>query len=149
MPIIEQYNKELYHYGVKGMKWGVRKNVSDNISQRRQHNAQIKSEKKQFKRDVKLAKRGRYRDPHDLSFTADTKQNDDGSFSLDNIQYYSGKKRISEKKYNELQAYTNKVYSQVAKDSEKGRKRANAVLYGQLGLATVAALAGGIYAANR
>lgn len=23
----EQYNHELYHYGVKGMKWGVRKAV--------------------------------------------------------------------------------------------------------------------------
>ena len=25
MSITEQYNNELYHYGVKGMKWGVRK----------------------------------------------------------------------------------------------------------------------------
>lgn len=25
MPLTEQYNKELYHYGVKGMKWGVRR----------------------------------------------------------------------------------------------------------------------------
>lgn len=25
MTSVEQYNKELYHYGVKGMKWGVRK----------------------------------------------------------------------------------------------------------------------------
>lgn len=149
MNLAEHYNQELYHYGVKGMKWGVRrKQVMDNISQRRLHNAQVKSEKKQFKRDVKLAKRGQYHDPHDLSFTADTKQHDDGSFSLDNIRYYSGKKRISEKKYNELQAYTNKVYSQVAKDAEKGRKRANAILYGQLGVAAVAALAGGIYAAR-
>lgn len=28
MSSIEQYNEELYHYGVKGMKWGVRR--SDN-----------------------------------------------------------------------------------------------------------------------
>ena len=25
MTLKEQYNKEPYHYGVKGMKWGVRK----------------------------------------------------------------------------------------------------------------------------
>ena len=27
MSPIETYNKELYHYGVKGMKWGVRKKI--------------------------------------------------------------------------------------------------------------------------
>ena len=27
MTSIEQYNQELYHYGVKGMKWGVRRNI--------------------------------------------------------------------------------------------------------------------------
>ena len=27
MSITKQYNNELYHYGVKGMKWGVRRNI--------------------------------------------------------------------------------------------------------------------------
>ena len=27
MSITEQYNQELYHYGVKGMKWGVRRKI--------------------------------------------------------------------------------------------------------------------------
>ena len=27
MSVTEQYNQELYHYGVKGMKWGVRRNI--------------------------------------------------------------------------------------------------------------------------
>ena len=29
MPLIEQYNNELYHYGVKGMKWGIRKSRAE------------------------------------------------------------------------------------------------------------------------
>lgn len=27
MNTIQQYSQELYHYGVKGMKWGVRRNI--------------------------------------------------------------------------------------------------------------------------
>lgn len=32
MSLVEEYNKELYHYGVKGMKWGVRKEKYNSMS---------------------------------------------------------------------------------------------------------------------
>lgn len=53
------YDGELYHYGVKGMKWGViryRKNSADRgIARRERQN--VKLEKKAAKYDVKASKR--------------------------------------------------------------------------------------------
>ena len=48
MSFEQDYNKELYHYGVKGMKWGVRKAISSgNLT-----NRQIKKyAKKQYAKD--------------------------------------------------------------------------------------------------
>ena len=47
---------ELYHYGVKGMKWGVRRkrnNVSNSSREAR------KAEKKEFKRDLKTYRKSK------------------------------------------------------------------------------------------
>lgn len=44
MSITKQYNNELYHYGVKGMKWGVRK---------AEYNAMTRSQKRDTKRKYK------------------------------------------------------------------------------------------------
>ena len=41
---VEQYNQELYHYGVKGMKWGVRKS---------EYNSMTKAERKKTRQDYK------------------------------------------------------------------------------------------------
>lgn len=35
MSLIKQYNKELYHYGIKGMKWGVRRSKDELVKQSR------------------------------------------------------------------------------------------------------------------
>lgn len=77
MSITEQYNKELYHYGVKGMKWGVRRAEKKADSYR----AKIKKysggsfgsnkERKRMKYDRKLdkllKKNHAYDDYHSLS----------------------------------------------------------------------------------
>lgn len=52
-------NNELYHYGIKGMRWGVRKHRDSASSQTR---AQRKSEKQAYKQklkaDVRMNKKG-------------------------------------------------------------------------------------------
>lgn len=61
MPLIEQYNNEIYHYGVKGMKWGVRnKRVSEYSVQKSakklaNYEAQRESAAKKLARDVNVA----------------------------------------------------------------------------------------------
>ena len=103
---------ELYHYGVKGMKWGVRRKRPRLTSDERRA---ARAEKKQFKSDVKAYRKGQYRDRHNLSFTANTTDNGDGTVSTSNMRYYSNKKRISAKKFQELSEYSNKVATEAAK----------------------------------
>lgn len=51
------YNDELYHHGVKGMKWGVRRQIQTSMNSRRQRQAQMSPEERaaQRKRRAKRA----------------------------------------------------------------------------------------------
>ncbi len=53
------YRNELYHYGVKGMKWGVRKSISSKISSMRSRHKQNKRIKKRVG-SINKAQRKRY-----------------------------------------------------------------------------------------
>lgn len=56
MSITEQYNQELYHYGVKGMKWGVRKAYKQRDNIVRKHDKYVdKYQKAKSKGQVKKA----------------------------------------------------------------------------------------------
>lgn len=63
-------NNELYHYGVKGMRWGVRKHRDSASSQAR---AQRKSEKRAYKQklkaDVRMNKKGMIAKTKDFDVT--------------------------------------------------------------------------------
>ena len=47
------YSTELYHHGIKGMKWGIRRYRNFNTGRKRQVKLDNKAEKKQFRKDVK------------------------------------------------------------------------------------------------
>lgn len=51
MDLIKQQNRELYHYGVKGMKWGVRKSEYKSMSR-----DQKKKTREEYKQDKKWKK---------------------------------------------------------------------------------------------
>ena len=55
MSVFEKYNEELYHYGVKGMKWGVRKSEYKSMS--RSEKKRTRKSYKQNKLDTKAEKR--------------------------------------------------------------------------------------------
>ena len=54
MSITERYNNEIYHYGVKGMKWGVRKSEYKSMSkrQKKQVRDEYRADKKWLKNIV-------------------------------------------------------------------------------------------------
>lgn len=144
---------ELYHYGVPGMKWGVRRaaNQADKAdkqaakAERKKLKQAAKAERKQFKKDVKDYQQGKYKDRNDLSFTGDMSDNGDGTFSLANARYYSGNKRISAEKFHKLDAYSRTVAAQAAKDTKRQQAGRNAVTaFVGLGL-TVGALVANRY----
>lgn len=49
--LIDDYSKELYHYGVKGMKWGVRKEEYKSMTKDQQRRV-----RKEYKQDEKMEK---------------------------------------------------------------------------------------------
>ena len=112
-------SQELYHYGVKGMKWGVRKADYNAMSR-----DQRKAHKKQFKADVK-----------------DYKKNKGmlGDYELDKA---TGEMRIKQFRNSKGEAvskeYADAVMAKVRQ--ERGRKVAAGVLAG-LGAVTVASVA--------
>ena len=50
--LIDDYSKELYHYGIKGMKWGIRKDEYNSMT-----NDQQRKVRKEYKQDEKWKKK--------------------------------------------------------------------------------------------
>lgn len=89
-------NQELQHYGVPGMKWGVKKAVYKSMT-----GQQRRAQKKQFKADVRSVRK-------DRGFTADLYE--DGS--VKNFQF-RGRKVDDD--------YANAVLSKIAADARRKR----------------------------
>ena len=58
--VIPDDPSDIYHYGVKGMKWGVRKSEYKSMS--RDKKKSVKAEYKARRRDQKLAEKARRRE---------------------------------------------------------------------------------------
>lgn len=123
MSIIENYNNELYHYGVKGMKWGVRR------AKRYVDNSITKANRK-----IDSAKKGRLRADKDLE---DLKKNGIKSEPMKRLYGIDEKGTLPGKEYwkdlgttpkKEVAAmivdtnYTKKAYEGVERVYQKGKE---------------------------